>query len=774
MSDKSYSQTTEKNKGISQTPLLLGIFLISASGLMLEVTLTRIFSATIWYHFAFIAISVALFGWGLGGFLLHVLKEKRVVKSTLGSLTVVSLLYSISIPIFLWIIIRLPATPDYLSLYFITSVIPFFLAGVALALSFDIYKDITGKLYFADLIGASLGALAITLVIGFLGAESTVLFVAVLPALAVILFSSYQTDFWKTKTFALGLTSIAVIALLIIFNSGSQILTIKNAPAKGLYQHMESDPNLHIVFTGWNSYSRIDGVEGFEPPRIARIYIDSDAWTNVVGWDGNVDSISEEAKDWFRYIPFHLQNEPSSLIIGPGGGVDVLLSLVAHSKRVTAVELNPLIVDFVRSYGDKAGNIYNNGKVNLILDEGRNFISRSQDRFDIISLSFVDSWASVSSGGLALSENYLYTTEAFHQYFERLTDNGVLVFIRWQVDIPRLVSNSVAMMKEYGIPAEEAGNHIAILLEDFPKKDEPTQMIFMLKKTPFTREESLAIKSLSLDNNPIHTPYLESSSPYKELFSGKVSTSEFYSMFNEKVEPVRDDSPFYFANEKPYGVPGYLMKLLFIPIIATLLFFGVSASHSDEIKETKGLLLLVYFIALGLGFMLVEISILQKFILLLGHPIFTLSVILFTLLLSGGVGSYISGRFDSDNLLRRISLVCLLIFIISAVYALVLPFLIPIFLPFSIETRIAITFILLFPLGLFMGMPFPVGLKVVGNSLRTGVPFYWGLNGIMSVFGSITAVIIGVAVGFTFTTLAGSLSYLLAAVCAIFISRKLE
>ncbi|MGH7890205.1 MAG: hypothetical protein ACRENF_06610, partial [Thermodesulfobacteriota bacterium] len=353
---------------------------------------------------------------------------------------------------------------------------------------------------------------------------------------------------------------------------------------------MESNPNLHIVFTGWNSYSRIDGVEGFEPPRIARIYIDSDAWTNVVGWDGKVESISEEAKDWFRYIPFHLEKEPSSLIIGPGGGVDVVLSLVAGSKKVTAVELNPLIVDFVRSYGDRAGNIYNNGNVNLILDEGRNFISRSKDKFDIISLSFVDSWASVSSGGLALSENYLYTTEAFHQYFEHLTDSGVLVFIRWQVDIPRLVSNSVAMMKAHGIALQEAGNHIAVLLEDFPKKDEPSQMIFMLKKAPFTKEEGLKIKNLSLENNPIHIPHMESSSPYKELFSGKISPSEFYSFFNEKVEPVRDDSPFYFANEKPYGVPGYLMKLLFIPIIATLLFFGISASHSEEIRETKGIL----------------------------------------------------------------------------------------------------------------------------------------------------------------------------------------
>ncbi len=772
MLDKSVSNV-ENGRGIPAPLLLLGIFLISASGLMLEVTLTRIFSATIWYHYAFIAISVALFGWGLGGFSLHILKEKRVLKSTHGSLAISSLLFSLSIPIFLWIIIQLPATPNYLSLYFITSVVPFFLAGITLAQAFDIFREITGKLYFADLIGASFGALGITLILGILGGESTALFVATLPALATLFFSTHRPDFWKTKTFSLGLASILAVALLIVCNSEFHILTIKNAPAKGLYQHMHSDPKLHIVFTKWNSYSRIDGVEGVEPPHIARIYIDSDAWTNVVKWDGRIESM-EEATKWFRYIPFRLEKKPKALIIGPGGGVDVLLSLVAGSKEVTAVELNPLIVEFVGHYGEKAGNIYNNPNVNLIIDEGRNFISRSNEKYDIISLSFVDSWASVSSGGLALSENYLYTTEAFHEYFNHLTDNGIFVVIRWQVDIPRLVSNSISMMEEYGIPPDEAGDHIAILLADSPKKDEPTQMIFMVKKTPFTKGEGLEIKNLSSKYNPVHIPYVTSSFPYNELFSGRISPDEFYSQFDEKVDPVRDDSPFYFANEKPYGIPTYLMRFLLIPISATFLFFAFSYS-SEAKKKTETTLFILYFIALGLGFILIEISVLQKFILLLGHPIFTLSVILFSLLVSGGIGSFLSGRFREEALPKRIFAVCSLIFFISTIYTLALPHLIPIFLPFSIQARIVITFFFLFPLGLFMGMPFPLGIRIVGNSLKSGsVPFYWGLNGITSVFGSIAAIMIGLGLGFTFTTLAGSASYLIAAACATVLSAKLK
>lgn len=771
MSDK--NANLKNGRGIPTPLLLIGIFLISASGLMLEVTLTRIFSATIWYHYAFIAISVALFGWGLGGFSLHILKEKKILKSTPASLATASLLFSLSIPVFLWIIIQLPATPKYLNWYFITSVTPFFLAGITLAQAFDIFREITGKLYFADLIGASFGALGITLILGMLGGESTVLFIAALPGVATLFFSAYRPDFWKTKTFPLGLSSILAVALLTIFNSEFHILTIKNAPSKGLYQHMQSDPRLHIVFTRWNSYSRIDGVEGVAPPHIARIYIDSDAWTNVVGWDGRIDSM-EDAKEWFRYIPFRIEKKPKTLIIGPGGGVDVLLSLIAGGKNVTAVELNPIIADFVRHYEEKAGNIYNNRNVNLIIDEGRNFISRSDEKYDIISLSFVDSWASVSSGGLALSENYLYTTQAFHQYFEHLTDGGIFVVIRWQVDIPRLVSNSISMMGEYGIPPAKTGDHIAILLADSPKKNEPTQMIFMLKKTPFTKEESVEIRNSASKYNPIHIPYFISSSPYKELFSGGISPAKFDSQFDEKVDPVRDDSPFYFANEKPYGIPTYLMKFLLIPISATLLFFAFSYS-SEAKKKTETTLFILYFVALGLGFIFIEISILQKFILLLGHPIFTLSVILFSLLISGGIGSFLSGGFKEEVLPKRIFAVCSLIFLISIIYAVVLPHLIPVFLPFSIQTRIAITFILLFPLGFLMGMPFPLGIRIVGNSLKAGgVPFYWGLNGIMSVFGSIAAIMIGVSLGFTFTTLAGSASYLLAAICAIIFSTRLK
>lgn len=748
---------------VSRLNVLIGIFLISASGLMLEVTLTRIFSSTIWYHYTFIAISVALFGWGTGGFFLNIPKTKRFLLRY-DSVAVLSLMLSFSIPLFLWIVIQLPLTPDYLSLYFIIAFIPFFLAGMCLALAFDIYADIINKLYFSDLIGASIGTLSITLILTLFGGETTTLFIAILPAMAAFFFLIHDSDFFDKKVFIVSIMSMIVLIGLMVGNYHLGFLSIKNAPTKGLYQHLQSNSNSRIVYTKWNSYSKIDVVEGFKSPLLARIYIDSDAWTNLIIWDGRVESM-EDGKEWFRYLPFHLQPRPKTLVIGPGGGVDVLLSLVAESRDVTAVELNPIIVDVVRGYGKRVGNIYDRAEVKVIIDEGRNFISRSNEKYDIILLGFVDSWASVSSGGLSLSENYLYTVEAFQGYFEHLNDNGTVVFIRWQVDIPRLVSNSVAMMQKYGISPQDAGNHMVILLEDEPIEDEPTQMLFILKKSPFTREESKKIMNLSQDYKPVHIPYLFGESPYKELFEGRISPDEFYSKFDKKVDPVTDDSPFYFASEKPYGIPNFLIKLLPLPTLLLILLIFTFQGCVQVKRKIENIIALFYFSALGMGFMLLEIGFIQKFILLLGHPIFALSVILFTLLFSSGIGSYVSGGFKESDILSRLSFIFSLIFFFSIVYAIILPDIISYLLPLSIEARIIMTSILLFPLGFFLGMPFPLGLRIVKNLIKGSIPLMWGVNGVMSVFGSITTVVVGLVFGFSYAIVIGGFFYLLALVC---------
>src|SRR5262250_1337346 len=400
----------------------VAVFLITLSGLVFEIGLTRIYSATIWYHFAFVAISMALLGWGLGGLAVHLLK--RTWQLSLEKAAIFTLLYGLAIPACLWMLVEYPFELRRLPLYFVTPIVPFFLGGMALSTIFDLNRAEAGSLYFADLLGASIGAAAIGVLLQMLGGEASLLLAAVAPMAAAALLSR--------RFRVVGIAGAAIVAVAALTNGET-----------GLFRE---SPGSHIAQSGWNAYSRIDAVEGVDSPKfLARLYIDSDAWTSIMPWDGKLESV-HELRDSYRAHPFHFNPGGETLVIGPGGGPDVIAALASGSRKVTAVEMNPLMIQFVRHYGERAGRLYDRPDVEVIQSEGRNFISRTDRKFDTIFLGFVDSWASVASGGLSLSENYLYTTEAFRAYQDHLTDNGMLVILRWDADVPRLVSNAVALL----------------------------------------------------------------------------------------------------------------------------------------------------------------------------------------------------------------------------------------------------------------------------------------------------------------------------------------
>ncbi len=476
----------------------LSVFLITLSGLVLEVGLTRIYSASIWYHFAFVAISVALLGWGLGGFTVHVLKRTR--RLSMNTAALVTLLYAAAIPLCLWLLVRFPFELDRLPLYFLAPLLPFFLAGMALSIVFDLNRASSGSLYFADLVGAALGAVLVTVLLFALGGEAALLAATIAPAIAALCLSlvpdpAAESSETRKKRAGLLPRAIRMLALagvvltVVAVFSAVKLGTFRVKPGttKAMRNQMDANPQAHIAQTGWNAYSRIDAVEGVAPRHVARLYIDSDAWTSIYEWDGRLESASD-LRNSYRALPFRLTPNAETLVIGPGGGADVVSALSSGSRKVTAVELNPLMLKFVRSYGARAGNIYDRPDVETIQSEGRNFISRTDRKFDIIFMGFVDSWASVASGGLSLSENYLYTTEAFRAYYDHLTDNGILVVLRWETDIPRLVTNTVATLG-----AEAAGKRIVALMEAQGAPNEPRQMLFMLRKRPFTETETADI-----------------------------------------------------------------------------------------------------------------------------------------------------------------------------------------------------------------------------------------------------------------------------------------
>jgi hypothetical protein len=720
------------------------VFLITLSGLMFEIGLTRIFSATIWYHFAFVAISVALLGWGLGGFALHALRRRFAASfDKAGMLT---LLYAASIPLSLWSIVHFPFHPDRLAFYFAASCLPFLLAGSSLSMVFSLRREQAGTLYFADLLGASLGAVAVTFLLSWLGAEQAVLAVSLAPVAAAALLSKRV----RMPAIAVGLVLLAAI----VVQERSGFFSIKSAPTKGMYRHMAAHPGSRLALTGWNAYSRIDAVTGY-PDSLARLYIDSDAWTGLHRWDGDVKSI-EHFRTWFRARPFTFTPEAKTLVIGPGGGSDVLVALGSGSQQVTAVEMNPLMLGFVRSFGADAGNLYDHPQVETILSEGRNYLSRTDRRFDVIFLGFVDSWAAVASGGLSLSENYLYTTEAFQAYYDHLTPDGALTIMRWREDVPRLVSNAVALLG-----AEEASKRVLVLMEKRGTAEDPPQMIFMLRRRAFTEAETAVIMKDWTEATPVIVPGHVAEGAYGDLLSGRKTMEQYVDEAPVRAGPVFDDRPFFFARQKPWGLPQSMMIAfvqVLLPLVAicgVLLVLGRPANASPAAYRAS----LAYFSCLGVGFIVVELALLQSMTLLLGHPIFTLSVLLFTLLAAGGLGSSFSARF-------RTPVVCGVIAAAGLFYALALPRLVPALLPLPLTARILIAIVIVAPLGFAMGMPFPSGLRRVGNGQLPDPPFFWGLNGVMSVVGSIGTVLIAVTLGFQVAMIVGAACYVCAGLAA--------
>jgi SAM-dependent methyltransferase len=830
----------------------LAVFLITLSGLILEVGLTRIYSASIWYHFAFVAISVALLGWGLGGFTVHLWKQARGKKEqgqrgkgetgnglSMNAAAVVTLLYAAAIPLCLWLLVRYPFDMDRLPLYFLAPLLPFFLAGMALSIVFDIHRAVAGSLYFWDLIGASIGAVAVTLLLHLLGGEAALLAASAAPAVAALLMSlspASRAEENKKEVravnpspnplpegedtggrgarvpsassgqdarapgnnppaeaggsdkigqdarapgmlprvvqvaAALGVV-LAIVGVVSAVKYGA--FRVKPGTTKAMRNQMDATPGSHIVQTGWNAYSRIDCVEGL-PNSFARLYIDSDAWTGIRGWDGNLANV-QDMKWSYRALPFRLTPNAETLIIGPGGGPDVVAALASGSKKVTAVEMNPLMLKFVRSYGARAGNLYDRPDVETVLSEGRNFVSRTDKKFDIILLGFVDSWASVASGGLSLSENYLYTAEAMRAYYDHLKPDGILVVLRWEMDIPRLTSNAVATLG-----AGEAAKRVVVLMEKQANPNDYQQMLFMLRKEPFTDSQLKEISTEWTQANDVIMPGGTAPPGIKEVLAGTKTLAQYDAEQSRFVGPVWDDSPFYFAIEKPWRMPGAIaermVKWLLGPSMGMLALFavfgrprrkrvskdadGASAIPAKTHAVPAYVGSLVYFAALGFGFIAVELALLQHLTLLVGHPIYTLSVLLFTLLAFGGIGASLSSRWSMWK-------ACAAVALIGTIEALALPKLVPALLWLPLWGRIVVAIVLIAPLGLAMGMPFPRGLKQTGEGSLPAPPFYWGLNGIMSVIGSVTTVFVALIWGFQAAMLMGSACYVLAALASL-------
>jgi predicted membrane-bound spermidine synthase len=679
------------------------------------------------------------------------------------------------------------------------------------------------KLYFIDLVGAASATLMLDPLMQRLGAESVLLSAALLvlgPSLiaALLLSTSSQKKnvsdkpVIENKIKLYGIIVLAAATVLLAANSDSNIIAIKPGENKGLHYQLSKPSEFEHLSTQWNSFSRIDVTRQIHHNEsdndntgrsraLAAIAIDADADTPVFKWNGSSTDLLW-MKKYMDYLPFEISNDVNNtLIIGSGGGEDVLIALAGGSKKVTAVEINPLIISTAKQFGNSTGNLYERNEVDLFVDDGRRFISSSSSKYDMIVIKLVDSWAAQLAGGYALSENYLYTVEAFREYLHHLDeDNGMLVMVRWNFELPRLmplIAESLRQEKKEG--SKEDISQQILVVEDrpglyFTSNNQQTiyPVVLIIKNSPFTDSEINLAKERIANNNAkvIAMPdgYLEP--PYDRLLSDKNYYHSQQLQENDPktsldLKPPTDDSPFYFAREQ---IPNQMILLLetVLGVSAVLALLLIYYSRRNKIQlvtsSRSSWFHMIFVLFIGLGFMFLEITFIQKFLLLLGTPIMALTVILFSILLSSGIGSYLSGRLFRKNPYKAIVIsIPLLVGIVLTYYGL-LQEIIYSGITLQLPQRIALTFALISPAGLLMGFQFPSIIRtasmhsVKDNHIDGDITLLWGINVIASVIATVLTAISSMVIGFNGNLLIGAGLYvgaLVSVIAAVKLRRKL-
>ncbi len=746
----------------------IGLFLTTLSLLQFELFLTRIFSVTMWYHFAFMAISLAMFGLAAGAIFIELMKkgEAHAMLANFG------LLFALTSAICFAAQLYIPVDPEteivWTALAFILAAIPFVFAGMVVCVALTRFPRHTGALYAADLAGSAAGCILTIPILNHIHAPTAVILNAGIAALAAFAWPSNGKTRWIAGSCGALLLSLGAI------NQSVKLVDI---------QWLKGGRNSHDgLYEKWNAFSRIHVRElGSQPfgwglsPRyraqreIGQLYldIDSGAATVITKFDGNLNAV-EHLKYDVTALAHYLRNPTSVLVIGIGGGRDILTSLAFGQRHVTGVEINPDILRLLtRRFGQYSGSLQNNPDVTLVHDEARSYVARSLESYGIIQASLIDTWAATSAGAYVLTENGLYTKEAWLTFLTHLTPDGILTMSRWYyeaqpAEILRLAALATASLMDIGVA--DPRQHVIIVRN----QDVAT---IMVAKRPFSAADIDTVTKISkaMEFQPVLTPRF-AERPEFEAISTPGQYEHLIRTYPLNIEAPTDDSPFFFhmlragdllkrstfqgmnqLNLRAVNVLGRSLAIVSglsaIAIIAPLVF-------RRKVREARSIRLMIYFAAIGLAFMMVEIGQLERLIVFLGHPIYGLTVVLFVLLLASSCGSFYSSRMRPWMWLLPVALAAFIFASPSVTYQLTAA---------STPVRIAVSALLLFPSGFFMGMAFPLGIsKAV--SVNEGAPtaWYWGVNGAFSVISSVLAVAVAVFWGVTVTLLVGLGAYILA------------
>lgn len=767
------------------------IFISSCAALAYEVLLIRIFSITLWYHFAFMIISIAMFGFAASGAFLALRPGLR----NLSRIPAYALLLSAGITLSYILANLVPFDPARLSweksqllcicLYYVTLAIPFFFAGLIIATAFSTASRKSGLLYGADLLGAGLGSLGILTLLETVAPERAVFIIAAAAAVA---------PFGSGGTGIKGASLLLIGANLALCFWQPELTALRVSPYKGLPSALHY-PGARPLGTYLSPFAVIDTFTSpavrFAPGLSLRYLEPLPEQIGFAVDKGEINAVTAASPsgalaflDFLpSALPYELGKPARVLILDPGGGLQILMARRHGAGTIDSVETNPALVQVIRDeYRDFSGNIYGNHSWTGL---GRSWLRKGNEQYDLIDLSLLGTEA---SGAFGIAEDYRFTMEAFREYLAHLKEDGILSLNLYIIPPPRtelrLFATLVTALEESGI--RDVSRQVAVMRSW-------GSISMLIKKSPLTAGEIEAVRRFAAERwfDLVHLPGIRKEETNQHI---RMATDDYFTAFGSilsrderpaftagyifDITPVRDDRPFFhyhlkfdrigaiyqamgrkwaFFLEEGYLLPVVVLQAVAISLVLLVLPAFACGSKAAGRSNTERRIL-PYFAFLGIGYMFVEIALIQKIILPLENPSQAVAAVLASLLVSSGIGSLLSCRFAR----LRSPAVCLAIAMLIVAYSFLLPAFAATVAPYPLPLKTALILMAIIPLGALMGTPFPAGLQLLGEESPELIPWAWVINGSLSVLAPLFAVMIAMKFGFSRVLLLGALAYMLA------------
>ncbi len=793
-------------------PTFAGLFLVTLSTLTYQLLLTRTFSVTMYYHFAFVAISVTMFGMAVGALVVFLRPEVFAPERTQRHLAFGASVFALTIVVSYLTHLAIPFVPELslvpmysLVLTYVALTVPFVASGVVVSLALTRFPLQVSALYAADLAGAALGCVVVGPMLRLTDAPTAVLATAAVAALGAVLFCGVRAPgLYAPAGPAHKGPAYTLAAVLAVAAVAHGIAARENAAWLRLVW-VKGQQEARPLVEKWNSFSRVRvvgnpdkvvkpsgwGLSATLPPHLRarelHLDIDSYAGTELTAFHGDPGEV-EHLKYDVTNVVHYIRPLSNVIVVGTGGGRDVLSALAFGQKSVTGVEINEGILELVNGrFGDFTGHLDRDRRVRFVNDEARSYIARSNQRADIIQISLIDTWAATASGAFVLTENSLYTVEAWRTFLTHLAPRGVLSVSRWYYadrpgEVYRMASLASTVLVQMG--ASRPGDHYVIVrARPAGGVNMPDGIGTMLVSSdPLSAADLDAIDAVAdrMGFDVVQSPR-HSADPTFAALADPSRLQDAIARNELNIAAPTDDMPFFFHmlrlrdvfntarwrdqgivrfNMTAVGLLGVLLVTVVVLTTACIVLPWVMAAFKDPALRIGAMGHVTYFAAIGFGFMLIEISQVQRLAVFLGHPVYSLSVVLFSLLVASGAGSFSTAGMGGAPRRARARIVLLLVVLV--VFGALTPLAIRQYSAASTPLRIAVSVAILAPLGFFMGMAFPIGMARAMRERPALTPWLWGINGAASVCASVLAVVIALGAGISAAFWVGAACYAVA------------